>query len=215
MKRLSLFIMVAAVAMCAAATERFYIEDFTIGAGETRTVSIMLDNEGEYTAFQCDLHFPESLTPSNFAMTDRKHSSHTFSTTTQENGDIRLLCYSLRIKPFTGNEGALVTFDVTASNDFTGPVSITLHNTLFTATSSIEVAFDDEECVVTLASGALIGDVNQDGFITIADVTTLIDYLLGSTVSPFNIDNADVTQDGQIAIGDVTSLIDMLLSGDY
>ena len=215
MKRLSLLLMVAAIAMCAAATERFYMEDFTITSGETYTVSILLDNEAEYTAFQCDVYLPQGLTASNFAMTDRKHSSHSFSVTNQADGGIRLLCYSLKVKPFTGNSGALVTFDVTASEDFTEPATIGLRNVLFTTTAGTEIPFSDEDCNVTLAGGLLIGDVDGDGFISIGDVTTLIDYLLGANVTTFNADNADTNYDGEISIGDVTTLIDMLLSGNY
>ena len=46
----------------------------------------------------------------------------------------------------------------------------------------------------------------------IADVTTLIDYLLGSNPQPFNADAADVDKDGKINISDVTELIDYLLT---
>lgn len=46
---------------------------------------------------------------------------------------------------------------------------------------------------------------------TIKDVTTLIDYLLGSNTS-INADGADVNRDGDITIKDVTQLIDMLLN---
>ena len=57
----------------------------------------------------------------------------------------------------------------------------------------------------------LIGDVNGDNEVTIKDVTTLIDYLLGSNTS-INADGADVNRDGDITIKDVTQLIDMLLN---
>jgi hypothetical protein len=56
----------------------------------------------------------------------------------------------------------------------------------------------------------LTGDVNGDGFVTIRDVTDLIDYLLGSPIE-VNFDAADVVKDGNITIADVTTLIDMLL----
>lgn len=206
--------MATVVAMCAAATDRFYIEDFAIMPGETLTVSILLDNEIEYTAFQCDLQIPEGLTASNFALTDRKHSSHTFTATAQPNGDIRLLCYSLKIKPFTGNSGALVTFDVTAGEDLFEPVTIELNNILFTTTTGTEIPFNQEMCLVTIDEGSLKGDVNNDGFVTISDVTSLIDYLLGSEPALFNADNADLNGDGDITIADVTALIDMLLMGN-
>ena len=56
------------------------------------------------------------------------------------------------------------------------------------------------------------GDVNNDGNINIADVTTLIDMLLGSDVG-FAV-NADVNADNNVNIADVTTLIDMLLSNN-
>lgn len=56
-----------------------------------------------------------------------------------------------------------------------------------------------------------LGDVNDDGNVTIADVSTLIDYLLSGDVTPFNASNADVNQDHGITIADVSALIDMLL----
>ena len=58
----------------------------------------------------------------------------------------------------------------------------------------------------------LLGDVNGDGAVNIADVTTLIDYLLGSDIQ-INLRNADCNTDGSINIADVTTLIDKLLSG--
>ena len=55
------------------------------------------------------------------------------------------------------------------------------------------------------------GDVNNDGAVNIADVTALIDYLLGSG-NAVNELAADVNGDQSINIADVTALIDMLLS---
>ena len=67
------------------------------------------------------------------------------------------------------------------------------------------------EYVIEIPVTVLLGDVNEDGEITIRDVTDLIDYLLGSDPEPFNMLNADVSQDGNITIKDVTDLIDILL----
>ena len=63
--------------------------------------------------------------------------------------------------------------------------------------------------------GAQTGhDVNCDGNTSIADVTTLIDHLLGGNPQPINLDAADVNGDGTRTIADVTALIDYLLSGN-
>ena len=57
----------------------------------------------------------------------------------------------------------------------------------------------------------IVGDVDNDGDVNIADVTALIDYLLSGDATGINLDAADVDRDGEVNIADVTSLIDMLL----
>ena len=59
------------------------------------------------------------------------------------------------------------------------------------------------------------GDVNGDNDVSIADVTTLIDYLLSGDASAINTDAADCNQDNDVSIADVTALIDYLLSGAW
>jgi len=52
------------------------------------------------------------------------------------------------------------------------------------------------------------GDVNQDGIVNIADVTSLIDSLMGEGEMT---STADVNGDGVVDIADVTALVDLLL----
>lgn len=68
-------------------------------------------------------------------------------------------------------------------------------------------------CLVTVYTEP--GDLNSDGFVTISDVTSLIDYLLGGDDTQISSKNADVNGDGNISISDVTTLIDQLLSSGY
>ena len=58
------------------------------------------------------------------------------------------------------------------------------------------------------------GDVNNDGRLSITDVTALIGYLLSGDASSVNINNADVNNDSRITIADVTALINILLSSE-
>lgn len=211
--------MTVVAVLCAAATDRFYIEDFTIAPGETQTVSIMLDNETAYTAFQTDIYMPASLTIEMedgdyiFDLTDRKSRDHMIASQPQVDGAIRVISYSNKIKPFSGNSGAIVTFNVAADADFTGPAAIALRNTLFTTTAGMEIPLGDETCTVTVPAVGKKGDVNGDGNVNISDVTALIDYLLNGNgnASGIQLDNADVDSDGNINISDVTALIDRLL----
>ncbi len=59
----------------------------------------------------------------------------------------------------------------------------------------------------------MIGDVNGSGSTNIADVTTLIDYLLSGSAVSIDLTAADINIDHTINIKDVTDLIDLLLSG--
>ena len=61
----------------------------------------------------------------------------------------------------------------------------------------------------------LMGDVDNNGDVSIADVTALIDYLLSGDTTGINLTAADCNRDGSITIGDVTALIDYLLSGNW
>jgi hypothetical protein len=65
----------------------------------------------------------------------------------------------------------------------------------------------------TIAGGSsfIVGDVNGDNNVNIADVTALIDILLSGAVAP---DAADVNEDHNVNIADVTALIDKLLAGN-
>ena len=65
--------------------------------------------------------------------------------------------------------------------------------------------------VIETQSAVLLGDVNDDGVVSIIDVTTLIDYLLGFVPQTFNEANADMNASGDVSITDVTALIDFLL----
>lgn len=81
-----------------------------------------------------------------------------------------------------------------------------------TATTGRVSAYADVQGTVN-AAPVIVGDVNMDGSVNIADVTTLIDYLLGGDESIIDIVAADVEQDGMVNIADVTALIDRLLGG--
>ena len=70
-------------------------------------------------------------------------------------------------------------------------------------------AWSNVETVTLTGSAVVIGDVDGDGAVRIADVTALIDFML--TGAEINQDNADINGDSNISIADVTALIDILL----
>lgn len=98
-------------------------EDMQLSIGETRTVAITLDNDLDYTAFQLDIDLPDGLTADNFRLTDRA-GSHALDANMLENGKLRVMCYSPMLAIIDGNDGALLTFDVTAAGGANGEIMV-------------------------------------------------------------------------------------------
>lgn len=63
--------------------------------------------------------------------------------------------------------------------------------------------------LATFSAFAVRGDVNGDGYVTIADVTAIYDHLLNNAGSSTN---CDVNGDGSVTISDVTLVYDILLN---
>ena len=84
------------------------------------------------------------------------------------------------------------------------------------AISVVSADLQNASCYVINASVPTVkkGDVNNDGEVSISDVTTLIDYLLSGNIEDINPQAADVDGNNDISISDVTALIDMLLGSN-
>ena len=70
------------------------------------------------------------------------------------------------------------------------------------------------ELVLPIENNTLKGEVNHDGKVDVADVTTLVDYILGNTPQGFDASNCNVNEDTKIDVGDVTSLVDIILNSN-
>lgn len=63
------------------------------------------------------------------------------------------------------------------------------------------------------AQNYVYGDVNGDGEVSVADVTRLIDYILGHEEAIVSLEVADVNDDGEVSVADVTRIIDLIIKG--
>ncbi len=64
-------------------------------------------------------------------------------------------------------------------------------------------------CLFDIHWNEIFGDVNQDGFVTSADITAIYDILLGNSMDFY--ETADVNGDGSVTAADITAIYNVLL----
>lgn len=212
MKKIILSI-IGVLALIANANDRLYIPDFNLVANETKQLSIMLDNETVYSAFQFDLYLPSELSPEYddgdvvINLTSRK-GDHSISTNKLPNGAIRVFVTSMTSSTFSGNSGAIATFNVTASGKFKGLYHISIKNVICVEEDGTKHLLEDTTCAIN-PNESIYGDVNGDGHVSSVDVTAIYNWLLNEDAS--SIVNGDIDGDGHISSVDVTALYNILL----
>lgn len=211
-----IFIAIVSVLSCISiyAENKFFIEDFSIEPGETKELEILLTNDVEFSAFQADIYIPEGLTVYQedgeyiFDLSDRKYRDHTLSAALQDDNAIRLLSYSTKVKNYSGNEGALVYFTVTADADFSGTHQIEIRNIVFTQADETEYQL---EPTVTTVTGPTAEEPISEIPVTINDSEKgqIILYTTTGNTIKFAVETSEKWKINSIAINgvDVTSNI--------
>ncbi|MBQ6080459.1 MAG: dockerin type I repeat-containing protein [Muribaculaceae bacterium] len=115
---------------------------------------------------------------------------------------------------FTKTSGTTLTYSVEGLKLTYDASNVYVVNNETTATIALAEVQDMYFSNEAGGNDFILGDVNDDGNVSIADVTALIDYLLG-TNDGINLDAADCNTDNNISIADVTALIDYLLSKSW
>ena len=138
------------------ASNRLWMEDFAIEPGETKSVSLMLDNDKVFTAFQLDLVLPEGISivtksngkPNVIINTDRA-DDHQMVTNIRKNGNVSILMMSLESTPIMGNSGEIVSMQFKASDTFSGTHRIELIDIELTEPDGTATKPADTYCTVT------------------------------------------------------------------
>ena len=149
-----LFLMLLALPLASRAKDTFYIEPVNVVPGESKTITLNLDNSQVFRGFQTDIELPEGLkiasrSNGNFdiSLTDRGLSSFSVSSNLMSDGSVRILGYSTQGESIKGNQGALVRISVRASSDFSGGY-IKLKNSIFSDVNNRDVKLDNSQLFV-------------------------------------------------------------------
>ena len=94
----------------------FFENSVGISAGETKEVSINLQNNEPYVAFQFDLYLPEGISIESYsANRERIPESTSLSMAQVNNGAYRFVAAAMESEPLIGYEGNIITLTVKAA----------------------------------------------------------------------------------------------------
>lgn len=177
--------------------------------GKTIVIPVTMTNPEAVTAFQTDLYLPEGFELLDVVLSNRK-VDHQLQRNSRPDGGIRILCFSMNLTPFTGNDGELFYITVKVPDNAAGEYNLMLKKSLLTLATYNEVHCADAANTVNVWA-YLMGDANGDGEVTVTDIVVTANYILGRDVETFIPEAADVNGDGDITVTDVVLIARMVL----
>ena len=198
--------------------------DRTVGvAGSQVVLSLKMRNKLKAVAYQCDLYLPDGVEVAKNddgsykieLSTERTTAanSNVFKSALQSDGCIRILSASTSNIAYNGNDGEVATIVLQLSDSLEeGDLPIILRNVEIADANSANNVIDFVKSTLTV-SAYTVGDVNNDGRISITDFTAIVEYLMGNAPAVFIEKAADISGDGKISVTDLTSLVPLIMQG--
>ncbi len=114
-------------------------DDVLALAGDGNRLSLLMEGNGQYAAFQCDLWLPEGMDVMDVQLNDSRRQGHQLLYNKVGDGHYRVVAISTAANSFRGTGGELLglTLDGFATDD------IRMDNIHFVTTRGDDIAFDD------------------------------------------------------------------------
>lgn len=192
-------------------------KDVILSTKKPTPVTVSMTNTKDIIGFQADIVLPEGLTiprddegELKIALSSRAAKTHTL-TAEMKGNVVKMVAISLQNSSFAENEGPLFTFEVEATDDNQTEGTIEIKNIILSERGNAEHYLPPVWETYTVRNYTP-GDTNDDGRITVSDITGMVDYVVGREVEQFTTSAADMNGDGKVTVGDITMLIDLILS---
>lgn len=200
-----------------------YFNDTILPANCDATLSLQLKNNTEITAVQFDLLLPEAMklkqnntgTAYNITFEEKRAdvTTHTISSAPQNDGSIRVLCYSTSNEPFLDNKGTILYFPVSLLGIENGNHNIILKNIIITnrdgSKSNIKILSSTIRIVESIP-----GDANMDNEVDVADIVAIANHILSNNQEKFSTEAADYDNDGIIDVADIVNVANHILGAN-
>ena len=209
-----------------ASAQSVIVEDVTVKTNETASVNIVLRGATAYTAIGFSLELPEDFMVAtemdngvmNYMIdvnSDFIDDHMVVSKMKSTNNVMRVVVFSEKNKPFKSNDGTILTLIVKTTGK-KGTYHAKLKSLELANSSNNVVTLSDVSFNIKVESIGVIGDVNNDGSITVADVMGQVSIIMGKdneTTPKFNHETADINSDNAVTVADVMALVKIILNG--
>lgn len=186
-------------------------EDLSVDASSTANIEISLNEVSNYVAMGFVITLPDGFTFTN--KNNSAMANHEIRTNLLSKNSIKVAVYSLSNKVFNDVEEGMISIQFKAGVG-EGTYQGTISNIEFsTEVSRLKAVSDVSFNIAVSGSGAILGDANSDGKLTVADYTAIAHKILGKPTVNFNEQAADVNNDGNINMADYTGVVHLLLYG--
>ena len=197
--------------------------DVIVCRGGQITLPIMLSNNDNVRNIQFELALPEGISVVTNEMgelvgaslSERAKATHTITGTPETNGNYRVMIMPKGITDdiIQGSEGLIANVKLKVKLNVTPSdydIKLTACELGIDDGESRSAILQDAHSNLTVSS-VLLGDIKDNGEVSVTDVSNLIDYLLHKKISNFTMHAADINGDGKISVSDISILIDILL----
>ena len=221
MKNIRLMMLMALLTIVGnASADELVISDLNIKAGETKTISIELNNpDNDYIAFEFSLKLPDgiSIVTDEYdlfvaTINNKRSNDHVLDVSEPNNdGVYHFLCYSNGNKTIKEKSGEIISLTVQCADDAeAGNYTGEAYELIFSDPNFVEVDLADSSFGINIIAP---GDANGDGSVTIADAVAVVNYLLndGSTDSNFVFEAADIDGSETITAADVLTIVNIII----
>ena len=194
-----------------------YIEPFAARVGAEVQLVINLKNAEEVSAYIFDMELPEGVTVATNsngkyidALSDR-HDDHSRTINYKGNNVYSLSVLSANSEVLTGNDGAIRFLTLLVADDMEeGVYAINIRNASFSRPNASLVEMENTTSTITIED-YLLGDVNGNNGIDIADAVCIVNYLVGKPNQTFIEKAADTNKNGKTDIGDAVAIVNYLV----
>ena len=203
-------------------TDKLKVEPITVYKGNPSTMAIELKNPSseKYIGYQFKIVLPEGVSickkdNGQYSYTQGNRYGNTqmmMNIREQNDGSYMVLCFSLSNTPISGHEGAILSLDITSDGSLDdGSYEGAIRGIKFSTTEDADALLPDATFKVNVSKYEL-GDVNNDGSVSITDITMAVNYILGKASDKFHASHGDMNHDGEINISDLSEMVEIILN---